>query len=210
MTLIEKQKESRLAIQTERLTIRDYKEDDWEDFLELTSQEQVAKFMHWHPTKAENKEAELEWIREQNGLSLNTLGRYLDFAVVLGDKVIGDVSIKRLSEDNKDADVGWFFSAHYWGKGYALEAGSAIIDYFFHAFDLNRVVTYCDERNTRSWQLMERLGMRREGRHLEVRYVKNEWINEYTYAILRKEWLAKPKPIYNVKMTSLQTAKETP
>jgi RimJ/RimL family protein N-acetyltransferase len=209
MISVETQKAIRLVLQTERLCIRDYREDDWDDFLELTSQEQVAKFMHWKPIEVENKEAELEWMREQNSLPLDNIGRYLDFAVVLNEKVIGDVSIKRLSEDNKDAEVGWFFSAHYWGKGYAYEASAAIIDYFFYAFDLNRVTTYCDDRNTRSWQLMERLGMRREGRHLEARYVKTEWISEYIYAILRKEWLARPKPIYNVKLTSLQNAKET-
>ncbi len=208
MTLIEKQKESRLVIQTERLTIRDYQESDWTDFLELTSQEEVARFMHWSPTKAEDKKKELEWLREQNCLPLDTVGRHLDFAVVLGNKVIGDVSIKRLSEENKDADIGWFFSSNYWGKGYAYEASSVLIDFFFRTFNLHRVVTYCDDRNNSSWQLMERLGMRREGWHLEVRRVKDEWVSEYVYAILYDKWLANPKPDYRVKVSSLEPIKE--
>ncbi len=45
--------------------------------------------------------------------------------------------------------------------------------------------------NDRSVALLERLGFRREGHFLQNVWFKGAWGDEYLYAILREEWLAR-------------------
>ena len=55
--------------------------------------------------------------------------------------------------------VGWRFSPSVWGKGYATEAASAVLDQAFTTMALGRVGCVTDAANHRSVALVERLGM---------------------------------------------------
>ena len=52
----------------------------------------------------------------------------------------------------------------------------------------------CDVRNTASWRLLERLGLRREGCSLEASAFTTDaagrpvWKDDFHYAILEREW----------------------
>jgi RimJ/RimL family protein N-acetyltransferase len=54
----------------------------------------------------------------------------------------------------------------------------------------HRVRATCDDRNTRSAAVLERVGMRREGHLLESTWSKGEWTSDLLYAVLRREWPA--------------------
>jgi RimJ/RimL family protein N-acetyltransferase len=53
-----------------------------------------------------------------------------------------------------------------WGRGYAFQAASAVVDYAFGTLGLARVVADVDEPNTASIRVLEKLGMRRTGRRI--------------------------------------------
>jgi RimJ/RimL family protein N-acetyltransferase len=55
---------------------------------------------------------------------------------------------------------------------------------------MHRVIAKCEPRNTGSWRVMERLGMRREAEFRENEWVKGEWQSEFVYALLEHEWRA--------------------
>ena len=48
-----------------------------------------------------------------------------------------------------------------------------------------------DTRNDPSWQLMERLGMRREAHFIHANLEGPDWTDDSTYAMLEHEWYAK-------------------
>jgi RimJ/RimL family protein N-acetyltransferase len=98
---------SKLLLKTERLTIRDFVEDDWRDIVETRTQEEVARYELWDTTTWAEREGVVERVREQRALTFYMLGKYVEFAVVLGEKAIGSVGVKRLSDTHKDAEVGW-------------------------------------------------------------------------------------------------------
>lgn len=56
--------------------------------------------------------------------------------------------------------LGYAFSAACWGQGYATEAARAMIDYAFREMNLARILAETSEENTRSQNVMRRLGMR--------------------------------------------------
>lgn len=189
---------TKLLLKTERLTIRDFEEDDWQAIVQRTTQAEVARFMTWDVTTWAEQTKVVAWIRDQGTLTLTTFNKHLEFAVEKDAKVIGNIGFKRSSEVDQPAEIGWDFSREYWGQGYATEASAALMDWCFRNLELRRFISVCDARNTGSYKLMERLGMRREAHHLKGRFNKGEWVDDFVYAILKEEWLHRPQPRYTV------------
>ena len=91
-------------------------------------------------------------------------------------------------------ELGYIFNPKFYGNGYATESCKAVLQFAFDGLGTHRVIAKCNPDNVRSWQLMERLGMRREGLGLKsVTHTKTGeadpvWWDEYQYAILAEEW----------------------
>lgn len=75
-----------------------------------------------------------------------------------------------------------------WGKGYAKEALTAVIDYCFQSLDLNRIGVELYSFNDRSMRLFESLGFRREGVIRQAVWKKGTFADELVYGLLRQEW----------------------
>jgi RimJ/RimL family protein N-acetyltransferase len=69
------------------------------------------------------------------------------------------------------------------------EAVSAVIDWAFRFRDLARIYTWTDLDNERSWRVMEKVGMRREGVFRSARPTRDGGRCDHVYyAVLRSEW----------------------
>ena len=90
-------------------------------------------------------------------------------------------------------ELGYVFHPDHWGRGYATEACRTLLDAVF-ADGAHRVVAHCNPANVRSWALLERLGMRREGHAVRAAaFSRNArgrpvWHDAYSYAVLDEEW----------------------
>ncbi|NQX70336.1 GNAT family N-acetyltransferase [Paenibacillus alba] len=60
-------------------------------------------------------------------------------------------------------DVGFAFLPMFWGKGYAFEATSAVMEYAQSELGIKRIVAITTERNHASAKLLEKLGLHFEG-----------------------------------------------
>lgn len=63
----------------------------------------------------------------------------------------------------EDVDIGFAFLPKYWGRGYAHEAASAVMEYGGSVLGLNRIVAVTSVDNDSSAKLLEKLGLRFEG-----------------------------------------------
>jgi RimJ/RimL family protein N-acetyltransferase len=89
------------------------------------------------------------------------------------------------------AEIGWVLHPDNVGHGYATEAVREIIRVCFDELGLRRVVAGCFASNTASWQLMERVGMRREQHTVrDALHRCGEWMDGYGYGLLADEWRA--------------------
>jgi RimJ/RimL family protein N-acetyltransferase len=61
-------------------------------------------------------------------------------------------------------------------------------DFGFHRFGVHRIWAGCIAENTASVHVLEKLGMKLEGRFREHRYYKDRWWDSLIYAILDYEW----------------------
>ena len=86
-------------------------------------------------------------------VELRSRGTFLGFTglepMAAGDVLAGDV------------EIGWRLAREHWGAGYAVEAAQAALAVAFTDLALPRVIAFTVPGNTRSWGLMERLGMAR-------------------------------------------------
>jgi RimJ/RimL family protein N-acetyltransferase len=110
------------------------------------------------------------------------------FAIVLEGKVIGEIYLNQPDHQNERTELGYSLSRRHWGKGLMTEATRAVINWAFQTYGFNRIYATCDPRNVRSWRVLERLGMKREGllrNHLKW---NGEFRDQLYYGLLRSEW----------------------
>ncbi len=93
-----------------------------------------------------------------------------------------------------EAFIGYVLRRDAWGHGYATEAARTLLAFGFERLELRRIFADCHPANAASWQVMEKLGMRREGHFREEKLVKGEWWDRYVYAMLAREWRAARPP----------------
>ncbi|MCB8944862.1 MAG: GNAT family N-acetyltransferase [Ardenticatenaceae bacterium] len=79
------------------------------------------------------------------------------------DRVMGMIGLWRWSRRNRRVILGYDLARVYWGKGYATEGITAVLNFAFTQMNLNRVEAYTIADNHRSVRLLERLGFMREG-----------------------------------------------
>ncbi len=86
------------------------------------------------------------------------------------------------------AEIGWALAPQAQGRGFATEAVSELITIAFE-LGVRRIEANCFADNEGSWRLMERVGMRREGRFLrEALHRDGTWRDGIVYGLLADEW----------------------
>lgn len=150
----------RCELKTERLLLRPLGPADFDAVRVYAADPVLTRYMIFFPHESEEETAAFlenaaaEWKQESPAV--------LEFAVMLGDALIGAVSLYLKDDELEkgDGELGWILRKLYWGGGYACEAARAVIDFAGQTFGLVRIVAHCDARNEPSRRLMERLGMR--------------------------------------------------
>jgi RimJ/RimL family protein N-acetyltransferase len=181
-------------IETARLTLRYFTPGDFEDLFAYQSRPDVARYLHWDARDRAQARQALE--RQCRETSLDADGDWLTFAVVWREagRVIGEVGLRRLSQEDLQGETGFVFNPDYHGRGLATEAAEAMLTLGFGILGWHRITGCCDARNDRSARLMERIGMRQEAHFIQHQIVKKRWADELVYAILEHEWKARRPP----------------
>lgn len=176
--------------ETPRLILRTFEDSDQQAFAAYRSDPQVAQYQGWEAPYS--LEQARDFIAEMRQLVPGTPGRWLQVAIQVKSSgaLAGDVAF-HLSEDSRQAMLGYTLAAAYQGQGYAREAVARLLDYLFGELNLHRVVATTDELNTASIRLLEALGLRREAHFIQNLWFKGRWSSEYYYALLRDEWLSR-------------------
>jgi ribosomal-protein-alanine N-acetyltransferase len=168
-------------IETERLLLRDFTPLDEADVHEYACDPLVSRYDSWGPnTDAQTHGFLLERLNEQARWPRDDVT--LAAELRSSRKVIGTVRLWVADAENRSGEIGYTFNRAYWGNGYATEAASALLDRAFSHLRLHRIVATCDTRNTASWRVMEKIGMRREAHLIKDKYQKGEWRDSYLYA----------------------------
>jgi RimJ/RimL family protein N-acetyltransferase len=114
--------------------------------------------------------------------------KQMSWAITFEGRVIGGIDIA-FRWERRVALVGFSIARDSWSRGYATEAGSAVLGSAFDTYqELGRIFSYADGRNIASTRVMEKLGMTREGCLRSNRFIHGEMVDDVYYGILRQEW----------------------
>ncbi|MCP9210399.1 GNAT family N-acetyltransferase [Streptomyces sp. NEAU-Y11] len=168
-------------IETPRLRLRVFRDDDVDVFCEYRSHPDVARYQGW--SVPVSREAGASDIREFGGTDPAAPGWFL-YAIEAkaSGLLIGEIGV-HLHENMMQADIGFTLAPAHQGMGLATEATAATVDSYL-ARGLRRISADCDARNIRSAALLERVGFRFEGLRTSNRYAKGEWIDELFFGMV--------------------------
>lgn len=178
------------CLETERLFLRQFRDSDLETFFAYRNDPEVAKYQGWEIPYP--REKAVDFVAHM--LSAEPMkSQWLQVAVELksAQQMIGDVAFFIKRDDQRQALIGYSLARPFWGRGYAFEAVSCLLAYLFDEFNLHRVIAECDVENDPSWRLLEKLGFRREAHLVENLFFKGAYCNEFHYAMLGREWIAR-------------------
>jgi len=145
------------VIETNRLLLRRFTEDDASLLYELNLDPEVIRYTHDPIADAEHAKKILrdvilpQYVLYHHGRWAVHLKSDLEF--------IGWCGLKYLSETN-EVDLGYRFRKKFWGKGYATEGGLACIAYGFNQLNLRRIVARALPGNLASVRVLEKCGMK--------------------------------------------------
>ncbi|MEP3052118.1 MAG: GNAT family N-acetyltransferase [Erythrobacter sp.] len=146
--------------ETERLILRDWHDQDWDEFWKGTNTPAVMKWLGGVLNVAGRKEARarLESYRRDHGHTFWAVERKNDGAI------LGFCGLKRCNQAGGPfgtPEIGWRLREGAWGRGYAKEAAKASLELAFARFGADEVIAITVQGNAPSWGLMLALGMRR-------------------------------------------------
>jgi RimJ/RimL family protein N-acetyltransferase len=95
------------------------------------------------------------------------------FAITYDGEVVGSIgAVRQLNIHNKTAEIGYYVSEEYWGKGIATAAVTLLSNYVFENTDIIRLFAEPFATNAGSIRVLEKAGFEYEGT-LRKNAVKN-------------------------------------
>ncbi|WP_030168650.1 GNAT family N-acetyltransferase [Spirillospora albida] len=179
-------------IETRRLTLRPFQEDDLDGLYAYQSLPEVARYLYWEPRDLAESRSFLR--QKMSATAVEKEGDWLVLAVVWRETgaLVGEVNLQYRSRAHRQGEIGYVLHPAFHGRGFATEAAGVVLRLGFEGLGLHRMVGRLDGRNAASARVLERLGMRREAHLRQNELVKGEWTDEIVYAMLEDEWRAGP------------------
>ena len=114
-------------------------------------------------------------------------GKVFAFAVTVGGKVIGSVSVTR--RDNihyRTAELGYYIGEPYWGHGYMTSAVRQICRHVFQRSDIVRIFAEPFAHNAASCRVLEKAGFVCEGTMKSNAEKNGQIVDMKLYALVKE------------------------
>jgi ribosomal-protein-alanine N-acetyltransferase len=176
-----------LLITTPRLTIRNLKESDLDDFLQYRSNPEVTRYQGFDVF---TQEQALQFIKEHKDKKFSSPGEWVQYGIEVPDsrELIGDCAIHLQKDEPQIAELGITISDLHQRKGFAKEAMLGLMNYLFSDRKILRILETVDADNLPSIALLKSLSFRQEGHFIENVFFKGKWGSEFQFAMLASEW----------------------
>jgi len=142
-----------VILQTRRLIIRKFKPVDLASLFDMFTDPEVMRYIG--PRRVMTESETQAWLADILHSQDSELTRYA-VSIKAIDELIG---VAGLRDEEGVKDFGYYFRRSYWGKGYAQEACSAIIDHIETSLQIKDYQIFIADENTNSIRMIKKLGM---------------------------------------------------
>ncbi len=187
---------SKKVLQTKRLILRQWREDDLEPFAQLNADSRVREYF---PGLL---------IRDESNASVKLMSDHIErcgwgfwaASLIQTGEFIGFIGLKDVyfkAPFNKltpAVEIGWRLAFNHWGKGYATEGALEALRYGYETLNQEQIVSFTTVANQRSRNVMEKIGMHHDPkddfdhpklpedhplrRHVLYRLEKSKWVTD--------------------------------
>jgi RimJ/RimL family protein N-acetyltransferase len=165
-------------LKTDRLILRPIGDDDLAAMHAMLSDPQTMRY--WSTLPHTELQQTRDWIAaNQAAVDAGT-------AIIFGAEFDGRLIGRGAFWDGNE--IGYLFDRAYWGRGFAREAMTAMIDHAFANRDWADIFADVDPRNVASVALLERLGFQRSDYKANTYCIGGEWSDSVYLTLLRNNW----------------------
>ena len=154
--LLKRKKE--IFIESARLYLRQWKEEDKEVFFELNSDPKVMKYF-LKPLSKDESDVFVEKTKSQ--IDRKGWG-FFAVETKAASEFIGFIGLADTSFESAFTpcmEIGWRLHRNFWKKGYATEVAKSVLDFAFKNFGRKDIVSFTLKLNFSSIAVMRRIGM---------------------------------------------------
>ena len=176
---------SGITLQTDRLILRPWRQEDLDDFYEYARVNGVGQMAGWLPHES----------KEVTQIVLDSfITHKKTFALELDGKVIGSLGVENYKEDEfpeldslRGRSIGYVLSKDYWGQGLMPEAVKAVQKYLFDEVGFDFLVVSHYVWNGQSRRVIQKSGFRHlKTIQLNTRYGTTE--DTLVYLLKKEDW----------------------
>ncbi|ALC90759.1 acetyltransferase [Bacillus sp. FJAT-18017] len=171
------------VLETERLNLREIREDDAQSIFSCFSNDKVTRFYgqetlndiaqakHFIDFFSKNYKEKrgIRWGIERKGTN----------------ELIGTIGFNAWSPKHKRAEIGYEIHPDFWSQGYTSEAVSKVLSYGFEVMELTRIGAVVFLENEASNKLLTKLGFKEEGILRDYMYQNGKAYDTYVYSLLK-------------------------
>ena len=175
-----------VALETDRLIVRDYKESDLNDMHRLWSDKETMYYLD--DVLCHAVEDTAGYLK--NGLS-NADGHYFCICDKATGIYMGSIgyTITSTTPLGKIVHMGYMLLPEYHKSGYMPEATIKVIEFAFTKDNCIRISSGCHKDNDASSKVLEKAGFRKEGERIKAVYHDGVMKDRLEYAINKDEFI---------------------
>ncbi|MTT31412.1 GNAT family N-acetyltransferase [Terrilactibacillus sp. BCM23-1] len=172
-------------LRTKRLLLRKMKPSDSGSLFKIWSDPEVTKYMNIDKFTEETQAKEMISLLDK----LSKKNKAIRYSIIelKSNKIVGSCGYNILDFENTNTEIGYEIDKDYWGKGYAPEAITCLINYAFNELKLSRIEAKVEPENTNSIKVLKKLNFTYEGTPKKVEKSKGRLIDLSLYSLLVTE-----------------------
>lgn len=110
----------------------------------------------------------------------------LFLAIDVGGEAVGGIGIHVLNDvKHRSAEIGYWLSEPFWGRGIVTDAVRALVPVAFERYDINRLQAGIFSSNPASIRVLEKCGFIREAVHKDAIFKNGVFLDEVLYVRFR-------------------------
>ncbi len=171
-----------MQLETERLILRSFREDDVDIMAQLFAN---ADFMRFSLGVFTERKQTIAFIEKVMGWDRAGIPSQLAVIPRDEDTIIGYCGFFCHPEHGiEDIEIGYRLHPNYWNRGLITEGARAVLDHGFREWKLSRVISLIHPENVPSRRVAEKNGMKVE------KEITFRGFLTLVYAMAREKWLA--------------------
>ena len=165
-----------IELHTDNLVIKKPSKDDLNSLIKELNNWKIAQWLVNVPYPYKIDDAQY-WLKktQEDDYSFNIFSK---------NKLIGGISITNNKNSTKP-ELGYWISENFWGKRYAYEACTNLIEYFFSNTSHNIIYASHMKDNIKSKKILINLGFKFVSNGKKFSISRNEIVNDLDYQLIK-------------------------